>query len=92
MAANGKAAIETLEKNEDTKLILMDVMMPVMDGYEATENIRKIDKFKTLPIIAITAKTMQGDKEKCLASGSSDFIPKPIDIDKLLEVLQKWLG
>lgn len=91
VAANGKAAIEMLEKNKDVNLILMDVMMPVMDGYEATEKIRKMEAFKQLPIVAITAKTMSGDKEKCFRSGASDFISKPLDIDNLLVILKKWL-
>lgn len=91
MAANGKAAIEMLDKNPDIKIVLMDIMMPVMDGYEAIGLIRQKQQFKNLPIIAITAKAMLGDKEKCLQIGASEFLTKPIDIDNLLLMLQKWI-
>ncbi len=91
MAANGKIAIETLEKNPDIKVVLMDIMMPVMDGYEAIPLIRQKPEFKDLPILALTAKAMLGDKEKCIEIGATDFLTKPIDIDYLLSMLQKWI-
>jgi signal transduction histidine kinase/CheY-like chemotaxis protein len=91
MAANGKFAIETLEKNPDIKLVLMDIMMPVMDGYEAITRIRQISAIKDIPIIAVTAKAMAGDKEKCLQIGASDFMTKPIDLDKLSVALNRWI-
>lgn len=91
MAANGKTAIETLETHADISLVLMDIMMPVMDGYEAIQKIRQNEKLVNLPIIAVTAKVMKGDKEKCLEIGASDFLAKPIDTDQLVSLLKKWL-
>ena len=91
MANNGKDALEILEQDDKFELVLMDIMMPVMDGNEATENIRKIPKFKNLPIIALTAKTMPEDREKCLQAGASEYITKPIDFDKLLSIMRIWL-
>ncbi|MBY0544321.1 MAG: response regulator [Gammaproteobacteria bacterium] len=91
LASNGKAAIEILEKNTDIKLVLMDIMMPVMDGYEAISKIRQYPEFKTLPIIAVTAKTMANDREKCMQLGASDFLAKPIDTDILLSALKTWI-
>lgn len=90
-AENGQAAIQTLKEQPDTDIILMDVMMPLMDGYEATQEIRKIKKFEKLPIIALTAKAMKGDREKCLESGMSDYIAKPVNIEKLLSLMRVWL-
>lgn len=91
MAANGKMAIETLEKQNDINMVLMDIMMPIMDGYKAVKKIRSIGAFNTLPIIALTAKAMIGDKEKCLEIGASDFIAKPIDQALLLSKIEYWL-
>jgi len=91
MANNGKDAIEFLEKGGNFELVLMDIMMPVMDGNEATEHIRKIPQFKNLPIIALTAKTMPEDRERCLKAGASEYITKPIDFDKLLSIMRIWL-
>lgn len=90
IANNGKEAIEILE-NEEFDGVLMDCQMPILDGYEATRLIRKIEKLKDLPIIAMTANTMQGDKEKCINSGMNDYITKPLDFNKFYETLVKWI-
>ncbi len=92
MAANGKMAIDTLEQESNIDMILMDIMMPVMDGYEAIKEIRTMDSFSQLPIIALTAKAMVGDREKCLDIGASDFIAKPIDPELLLSKIKQWLS
>jgi signal transduction histidine kinase len=89
-AFNGKEALEVLEK-ENIDLILMDIMMPVMDGLKAIKTIRSIDKFKQLPIIAITAKTMEKDKQDCLDAGASDYMSKPLDHDALLFMIKAWV-
>jgi HAMP domain-containing protein/CheY-like chemotaxis protein/signal transduction histidine kinase len=90
-AENGKQAIQQLKKNPDVDAVLMDVMMPEMDGYETTKAIRAMDEFKALPIIALTAKAMKGDREKCIAAGASDYITKPVDTEQLLSLLRVWL-
>ncbi len=90
-AENGKQAIEQLKKDPNVDAVLMDVMMPEMDGYETTRAIRAMDLFKSLPIIALTAKAMKGDREKCIAAGASDYITKPVDTDQLLSLLRVWL-
>lgn len=90
-ADNGESALEMLEKNKDTDLVLMDIMMPVMDGYEAIKKIRKQSNFRNLPIIALTAKAMKEDRQKCLDAGASDYISKPINIDQLLSLMRVWL-
>lgn len=90
-AENGRDGIDQLEANSDVSIILMDVMMPEMDGYETTQAIRQQDRFKLLPIIALTAKAMQGDREKCLAAGASDYITKPVDPEQLLSLMRVWL-
>ena len=88
-AENGKEALEILNKTPDVNIILMDVMMPEMNGYEATHEIRKSTmKFSKVPIIALTAKAMKGDREKCLAAGMSDYITKPVDITQLLSLMR----
>jgi len=91
-AENGRAGIDTLLKTRDVDGVLMDIMMPEMDGYETMRAIRQIAEFKTLPIIAVTAKAMKGDRAKCIAAGASDYITKPVDLDQLFSVLRVWLA
>ena len=90
-AENGRTGIETLKANPGISIILMDVMMPEMDGYEAMRQIRKLPEFKNLPVLALTAKAMKGDREKCLAAGASDYVTKPVDPDQLLSLMRVWL-
>jgi signal transduction histidine kinase/DNA-binding response OmpR family regulator/CHASE3 domain sensor protein len=90
-AESGKEGIEMLEKNPDIEIVLMDVMMPEMDGYEAIRRIRRIDRFRRLPIISVTAKAMKDDREKCLQAGASEYITKPVDLDQLRSLLRVWL-
>jgi signal transduction histidine kinase/DNA-binding response OmpR family regulator/HAMP domain-containing protein len=90
-AENGRAGIETLVSIPGIDAVLMDVMMPGMDGYETTRAIRELEEFRTLPIIAVTAKAMKGDREKCIQAGASDYIPKPVDLDQLFSLLRVWL-
>lgn len=90
-AENGKVALKILKENPAIEMVLMDVMMPEMDGYEATKEIRNIGKFSKLPIIALTAKAMKGDREKCLNAGMSDYISKPVNIEQLLSLMRVWL-
>jgi CheY-like chemotaxis protein/signal transduction histidine kinase/CHASE3 domain sensor protein len=91
MAQDGRKALQVLEDNPSIELLLMDVMMPGMDGYEAIGAVRAQPRFEKLPIIALTAKAMRGDRERCLEAGASDYLPKPIDIDKLASMLRVWL-
>ncbi|MDF2448563.1 MAG: baeS7 [Bacteroidota bacterium] len=91
-AEHGKAALKELEKDSKVDLVLMDIMMPEMDGYEAMRQIRKMEQFKSLPIIALTAKAMKEDKKKCLAAGANEYITKPIDTDRLLSLMRVWLS
>nr|WP_295928480.1 response regulator [uncultured Dyadobacter sp.] len=91
IATNGKEAIRKLEETEGVELILMDVMMPEMDGIEATRLIRQQNRWVNIPIIAVTAKAMQGDREQCLEAGANDYISKPVDVDKLLSLIKVWL-
>jgi CheY-like chemotaxis protein/HAMP domain-containing protein/GAF domain-containing protein len=90
-AENGREALGTLRDNPDVDLVLMDVMMPEMDGYETTQAIRGMEEFRSLPIIAVTAKAMKGDREKTLAAGASDYITKPVDTEQLLSLLRVWM-
>jgi signal transduction histidine kinase/ActR/RegA family two-component response regulator len=91
-AENGKVAIQKLEENPEIDLVLMDTMMPEMDGLTATQEIRKINRFRQIPIISLTAKAMKGDREKSLSAGSSDYVTKPVDPEKLLAVIHHWLN
>ncbi|ADO68973.1 HAMP domain-containing protein [Stigmatella aurantiaca] len=91
-AENGRAAIEMLEKNRDVDVVLMDIMMPEMDGYETMQAIRQNLQYAQLPIIAITAKALKDDREKCMAAGASDYLPKPVDTDKLIELIRLWVN
>ncbi|HEX2187281.1 MAG TPA: response regulator [Longimicrobiaceae bacterium] len=90
-AENGREAMDTLREHPDVDLVLMDVMMPEMDGYETTRAIRELEEFRNLPIIAVTAKAMKGDREKTLTAGASDYITKPVDTEQLLSLLRVWL-
>jgi len=90
-ATNGKQAIDIIESTPDLSVVLMDIMMPEMDGYETMREIRKNPKLRTLPIVALTAKAMKGDREKCLEAGASDYIAKPVNTDQLLSLLRVWL-
>ncbi|WP_245241000.1 response regulator, partial [Streptomyces spiramenti] len=91
-AENGREGIEVLESNEDIALVLMDIMMPEMDGYATTSAIRRMPQFSGLPIVALTAKAMKGDREKSIESGASDHVTKPVDTDYLLEVMDRWMN
>ena len=88
---NGKDGIELLNRNPSVDVVLMDIMMPEMDGYETTRQIRENPKFKALPIIALTAKAMKGDREKCLEAGASEYLAKPVNTEQLLSALRMWL-
>jgi len=90
-ATNGRQAIDLIECTPDLSVVLMDIMMPEMDGYETMREIRRNPAYRTLPILALTAKAMKGDREKCLEAGASDYIAKPVNQDQLLSLLRVWL-
>ncbi|MHB2017774.1 MAG: HAMP domain-containing protein [Candidatus Xenobia bacterium] len=90
-AENGRQGLELLKNNPDVDVVLMDIMMPDMDGYETMRQVRKVARFKSLPIIALTAKAMKGDREKCIDAGASDYIAKPVDPEQLISMLRIWL-
>ncbi len=91
MAADGQTALDILEKETDFNLVLMDIMMPVLDGYETTKRIRAMEGLASLPIIALTAKAMKEDRAKCIAAGASDYLTKPLEVDRLLSIMRVWL-
>jgi len=90
-AETGREAIDLLQRTPDIDVVLMDIMMPDMDGYDTMRAIRRLSKFRALPIIALTAKAMKGDREKCIEAGASDYISKPVDTQQLLGLLRLWL-
>ena len=90
-AEHGKEALEQLEQRPETDLVLMDIMMPEMNGYETMQRIRSQARFQKLPMIALTANAMKGDRQKAIDAGANDYLTKPIDIDKLLSLLRVWL-
>jgi CheY-like chemotaxis protein len=91
-AENGRDGLKMLEDIPDVDVVLMDVMMPEMDGYEAMRRIREKKSMRDLPIIALTAKAMKGDREKCIEAGASDYITKPVDTEQLVSLLRVWLS
>ncbi len=91
VAMNGKEALQTLDNDASIDIVLMDIMMPEMDGYEAMQQIRNQTRFRKLPIIALTAKAMKGDKAKCIDAGANDYLSKPVDTDKLMSLMRVWL-
>jgi CheY-like chemotaxis protein len=90
-AETGRSAIEMLQNDPEIDIVLMDIMMPEMDGHDTMRAIRKLPQFKNLPIVAVTAKAMKGDREKCIESGAWDYLSKPIDSEQMLRVLRAWL-
>jgi CheY-like chemotaxis protein len=90
-AGNGRDAITLLQQQPDVDVVLMDIMMPEMDGFETMREIRKIPALKNLPIIAVTAKAMKGDREKCIEAGAWDYLSKPVDAEQMLAALRAWL-
>jgi len=90
-ATTGNEAIQHVQTNPDIALVLMDIMMPEMDGYETMQMIRRNPAYRRLPIVALTAKAMKGDREKCLEAGASDYLAKPVNTEQLLSVLRMWL-
>ena len=91
-AENGRAGVELLKTAPDVDIVLMDIMMPEMDGYETMRAVRNVPQFESLPIVALTAKAMKGDREKCLRAGASDYVTKPVDLDLLFSVMRVWLA
>jgi CheY-like chemotaxis protein len=90
-AENGREGLQSLHADPGVDLVLMDVMMPEMDGYETTRAIRAVPELAELPVIALTAKAMQGDRDKSIAAGASDYITKPVDMDQLITLMRVWL-
>ena len=90
-AGNGRDAISLLQNQSDIDAVLMDIMMPEMDGFETMREIRKVPTLKNLPIIAVTAKAMKGDRERCIEAGAWDYLAKPVDSEQMLAVLRAWL-
>jgi CheY-like chemotaxis protein len=90
-ADNGRDAISMLQTDDEMDIVLMDIMMPEMDGMETMREIRKVPRLKNLPIIAVTAKAMKGDREKCIEAGAWDYLSKPVDVAQMLSALRAWL-
>jgi CheY-like chemotaxis protein len=90
-AVNGRGAIEALHNDPDVDVVLMDIMMPEMDGFETMRKLRLNPRLAALPIIALTAKAMKGDREKCIAAGASDYITKPVDLEYLVSLMRVWM-
>ncbi|HET9298649.1 MAG TPA: response regulator, partial [Candidatus Polarisedimenticolaceae bacterium] len=90
-AENGREALERLQSTPEVAVVLMDIMLPEMDGYETTRAIRRMSEYQSLPILALTAKAMKGDREKCIEAGASDYVAKPVESDHLLSMLRTWL-
>src|SRR5581483_7224072 len=90
-ADNGRDAIKLLHSEAEIDIVLMDIMMPEMDGLETMREIRRIPAFKNVPIVAVTAKAMKGDREKCIEAGAWDYLAKPVDTEQMLAVLRAWL-
>ena len=88
---NGRGAITILQDDPSIEIVLMDIMMPEMDGMETMREIRKIPQLKNLPIVAVTAKAMKGDREKCIEAGAWDYLSKPVDTEQMLAMLRAWL-
>lgn len=91
IANNGEKALAELDKNIDVDIVLMDIMMPIMDGYEAIIQIRAQERFKNLPILALTAKALETDRRKAIECGANDYLTKPVDVDKLISLLRIWI-
>jgi CheY-like chemotaxis protein len=90
-ASTGLEAIAAIDRMPDISLVLMDIMMPEMDGYETMRRIRADERFHRLPMIALTAKAMKGDREKCIDAGASDYVAKPVNTEQLLSLLRMWM-
>jgi len=90
-AQNATEGLQLLQSNPDIGLVLLDMMMPEMDGYEAIQRIRNSDQFGGVPIVAVTANAMNGDREKCLAAGADNYVAKPIDVDRLMHIIEELL-
>ena len=90
-ASTGSEALSLMHEHDDIAIVLTDIMMPGMDGYQTIDAIRQIEGWRRLPIIALTAKAMKGDREKCLDAGASDYLAKPVDTEQLLAALRMWL-
>ena len=91
VAESGHDALAILERAGDIDIVLMDIMMPVMDGYATIRAIRALDGFKALPIMAVTGKVMPGERQRCLDAGANDYVPKPVDTAELIAVIEPWL-